>query len=112
MDLKDNLKQYKDITLELISNVEKDNFEILDMLLSNRQNVIDEIEKLNYTKEEFLNLCKELNILVLQQKLTKLMNMKKANLRNDIDALTNSQNANKSYNKKFAVDSVFFNKKI
>lgn len=112
MNLKDNLKQYKDITLELISNVEKDNFEILDMLLSNRQNVIDEIEKLNYAKEEFFNLCKELDILVLQQKLTKLMNMKKANLRNDIDALTSSQNANKSYNKKFAVDSVFFNKKI
>lgn len=112
MSLKIKLKEYRDITVELISNVEKDNFHLLDELLSHRQNIIDEIDRISYSKDEFLNLCKELDILVLQQKLVKLMNEKKANLRNDIDTLANSQNANKSYNKRFTADSVFFNKKI
>lgn len=112
MSLKIKLKQYRDVTVELIANVENDNFQLLDELLLDRQNIMDEIDKLNYSKDEFLNLCKEFDILVLQQKLVKLMDQKKANLRNDIDTLANSKNANKSYNKRFTADSVFFNKKI
>ncbi|MCY6959553.1 hypothetical protein [Clostridium brassicae] len=112
MGLRDKLKEYADITVKIIVEIENEDYQILDELLSSRQDVIDLIEKIDYSKEEFLFLCKDLDVLVLNQKLIKLMNEKKADLRNNITNLNNLQNANKGYNKRFAVDSVFFNKKI
>lgn len=112
MNLRENLSKYKNITIKLIDNTEREEYDKLDELLSNRQDIIDDIEKLKYTKEEFLILCKEFDILLLQQKLIKLTNEKRVNLRHDIDNLSTSQTANKSYGKRYAVDSVFFNKKI
>lgn len=112
MNLKEELTKYKDLTLELINSVEKEDYDSLDSLLADRQNVIDTIDELTYSKEEFLYLCKNLDILVLNQKLIKISNQKKSEIRKHIDELRVSKNANKSYNKRFAVDSVFFNKKI
>lgn len=112
MSLRDKLKEFKDITIELIANIEKEDYAKLDELLSNREQIINAIDKIDYTKEEFLKLSKELDILVLQQKLTKLTNEKKANLQHNIENLSTSQTASKSYGKRYAVDSVFFNKKI
>lgn len=112
MDLKDGLKDYKNITLDIINSLEKEDYDVLEQLISNRQNIIDEIDKLSYSKEEFVKICKELDILMLQQKLVKLINEKKASLRNNMNNLATSQNANKSYNRRYSVDSIFFNKKI
>ncbi|MCY6353967.1 flagellar protein FliT [Clostridium sp. ZS2-4] len=112
MNLKDKLKEYRDITVKIITSVENEDYDNLDELLSDRQEIINLINQLKYSKKDFLYWCKELDILVLNQKLVKLMNKKKADLRNNINKLTNSQNANKSYNKQYAADSVFFNKKI
>lgn len=111
MNLKEELINYKNLTLELITSVEKEDYDSLDSLLSDRQNVIEEINKLTYSKEEFLCLCRNLDILVLNQKLIKISSEKKSSIRKHIDELRVSKNANKSYNKRFAVDSVFFNKK-
>lgn len=112
MDLKEKLIEYKSITLELITNVENEGYDNLDKLLISRQNVMDEIDNITYSKEEFLCLCKELDILVLNQKLIKTTKEKKAGILKKIDELKTSKTANKSYNKRFAVDSIFFNKKI
>jgi hypothetical protein len=112
MDLKSGLKEYKNITLEIINSLEKEDYDALGQLISNRQNIIDEIDKLSYSKEEFVKICKELDILMIQQKLVKLINEKKASLRNNMNNLATSQNANKSYNRRYSVDSIFFNKKI
>lgn len=112
MNLDEELIKYKDLTLELITSVEKEEYDNLDNLLTNRQNVIEQINELTYSKEEFLYLCKKLDILVLNQKLIKITNQKKTSIRNHMDELRVSQSANKSYTKKFAVDAVFFNKKI
>lgn len=112
MNLREKLNEYKNITIKLIDEIEREEYDNLDKLLSKRQDLINDIEKLKYTKEDFLKLCKEFDILVLQQKLIKLTNEKKANLRHNIDNLSASQTANKSYGKRYAVDSVFFNKKI
>ncbi|WP_186429879.1 flagellar protein FliT [Clostridium sp. BSD9I1] len=111
MNLSEELIKYKNLTLELITSVEKEEYDNLDNLLTNRQNVIAQINELTYSKDEFLYLCKDLDILVLNQKLIKISNQKKSEIRKHIDELRVSKNANKGYNKKFAVDSVFFNKK-
>lgn len=112
MNLEEKLIEYKNLTLQLIANVENEDYDSLDKLLTSRQNVMDEIDSIEYSKEKFLALCKKLDILVLNQKLIKITKEKEANVRKNINGLRTSKTANKSYNKKFAVDSVFFNKKI
>ncbi|MCT8976133.1 flagellar protein FliT [Clostridium sp. CX1] len=112
MNLKEKLIEYKNITIQLIANVEGEDYDSLEKLLTNRQNIMNEIDSITYSKEEFLVLCKELDILVLNQKLIKVTKEKKSNTLKNIDGIKVSKTANKSYNKRFAVDSVYFNKKI
>ncbi|MDW8799697.1 flagellar protein FliT [Clostridium sp. A1-XYC3] len=112
MNLREKLIQYKNITIQLITSAENEDYDSLDKLLANRQNIMDEIDNITYSKEEFLRLCRELDILVLNQKLIKVTKEKKATILKNIDELKTSKSANKSYNKRFSVDSVFFNKKI
>lgn len=112
MDLYETLENFKIITLKLIEELEKDNFDELDSLLNLRQLEIDKMDNINYTKEEFKKLCMEYKILALQERLTKLMNQKRMEVRNEIDKLSEAKSANKSYNKRFSIDSIYFNKKI
>lgn len=112
LQLKQSLEEFKVITIKLIEMIEKGDFEALEDLLLNRQQKIDEMDKMTYTKEEFTMLCSEVQILRLQEKLTNLMNEKRFEVRNEINKLTDMKSANKSYNKRFNVDSIYFNKKI
>ncbi|MFU0823717.1 MULTISPECIES: flagellar protein FliT [Clostridium] len=112
MELKDGLKEYKNITLDIISSVEKENYDALEQLMSNRQNIINTMDKLDYSKEEFIEVCKELDILMIEQKLLELIKEKRASLINNMNKLVIRNNANKSYNKIYSIGSVFFNKKI
>lgn len=111
-NLKVNLELYKELTLELIDSVEKDMLDDLDMLIQKRQNVINAVEQLTYDGESFNEISIELNLMVLQKKLTELMNEKKNEIKSKIEKLGENKIANKSYNKRFAVDSIYFNKKI
>lgn len=112
IQLKQSLEEFKTITIGLIEIIEKDDFEALEGLLLNRQQKIDEMDKMTYSKEEFTTLCSEYQILRLQERLTTLMNEKRFEVRNEINKLTDMKSANKSYNKRFNVDSIYFNKKI
>lgn len=111
-DLKQALTQYKNYTLDLISVLEKEEFDSLDKVLNERQFVIEEINNIDYTREEFKVIVEELEILILQKKLTELINEKRNNTRIELDNIVNSKKANKNYNRKFYSDSMFFNKKI
>jgi hypothetical protein len=112
LQLSVQLIKYRDITLELISSVENENYDFLDDLLNHRETVILDINTLKYTEEEFKAACQELKILFLQDNLNKLINYKKDKVRHELDSLSSNKSAQKSYNKNFSVDSIFFNKKI
>lgn len=111
-DLRYYLTQYKDCTLKLINCIEKDDIDNLQKYFDERQDLIDSMENIKYTKEEFKSLCSELDILILQKKLTDLMMEKKGNLKDEIDKFQEVKSADKNYKKKYHVDSIFFNKKI
>lgn len=106
------LASYRATTLKLIDSMEREDFESLENLINERQALIDDMNNMCYTQEEFKEICGKLEIMLLQQKLNKLMSEKRADLRNKIDSIATSKNANKSYNKSFSVDSIYFNKKI
>lgn len=112
----DNFKnimiKFKELTLQLITSVEKEDYDSLDFLINERQRLIEKMDGLNYTSEEFKDICTELQILPLQQKLTLLINNSKNKIRQELDKMAVSKTANKNYNKGFRVDSIFFNKQI
>lgn len=111
-ELMQKLVQFKQVTIELISALENDEFIKLDDLLNSRQIVIDSIEKIKYTTAEFTNICNEFDILYQHQELVKLMQEKKDSTKEEISKIQITRNANNNYNKSFYNSVEMFNKKI
>ncbi|MCM8710962.1 flagellar protein FliT [Clostridium sp. SYSU_GA19001] len=110
--LREALNNYRSITIKLIEELEKDNYDALETLLSDRQMLIEQMNKINYSANEFKSICNELQILMLQEKLTKLMNIKRTYVKDKLDKFSARKTANRSYSKRFSVDALYFNKKI
>ena len=111
-ELTQKLVQFKQMTIELISALQKDEFNKLEDLLNSRQMIIDKMEELNYTTEGFTNICNELNILDVQRELLELMQVKKDNTKEELIKTQITRNANNNYNKSFYNSVEMFNKKI
>ena len=110
--LREELEIFKEITIKLINALNKESYDELNILFQDRQKVIDVIENLTYSKQEFIQLCEDSKITQLQEELEKRMNHKQVALKLEIDKFSHSKTANKSYNNKFAVDSIYFSKKL
>lgn len=110
--LKQFLIRFKELTINLIECLEKEKYESLESLFNDRQIVIDDISKLSYEKESFKAISSELQLMPLQQKLTILMNQRRGEVKQELDKLSASKTASNSYNTKYKVDALFFNKKI
>lgn len=110
--LKRLLVTYRDLTAELIELLELNNFDKLEYTFNFRQNIISEIDTINFSASDFKQICDGISLLPLQKKLTLLMNEKKSIVKNQINNLEGSKTANKNYSKGFSIDSLYFNKKI
>lgn len=110
--LKAHLNRYGMITKNIIDTLQKDEFDDLNELFLERQQVIENINMLNYSSDEFKILCSDYEILVLEEELQKILNEKKNYVRTQIDKLSGYKNAKNNYTKKFSLDSIYFNKKI
>jgi len=106
------LVQFKQITMELISALQQDQVYKIDALLDSRQMLIENMEKLQYTTEEFTDICDELGILNIQQELLELMQVSKDNTKEELNKIQITKNANNNYNKSFYLNTGTFNKKI
>jgi len=106
------LNKYKLTTISLVDSLEKDDYDSLEELISERQRLISSMSTMSYSKEKFKKLCDEMEIVLLQHKLDNLMQDKRSYLRKEMDSLSASKNANRNYTRGFNVDSLFFNKKI
>jgi uncharacterized Zn finger protein len=111
-ELVQKLAEFKQITLELIKALQKDEIYKLDDILDRRQIVIEDMEKLQYTAEEFADICAELDILNLQHKLLELMQQSKENTKQELNKIQITKNANNNYNKSFYNNAGTFNKQI
>lgn len=106
------LNEFKELTVRLIECLEKEKYEELDTFFNAREEVIKSINNLQLDREVFRQICISMNIVLLQQKLLKLMIEKKSSLKKEIETLEGSKIANKNYKKKFISDSIYFNEKI
>jgi len=111
-ELIQELTQYKQLTLGLMEALNHDEVYKIDILLNSRQMVIENIEKLQYTTEEFADICNKLNILNIQHELLELMQTKKDDTKEELKKIQLTKNANSNYNKSFYDSVAIFNKKI
>lgn len=112
MELKEALTQYRNLTIRLINVAEKEEFDSIEELLNNRENVINILKELDYKTLEFSNLIKELDIMILEEKLKSIMIEKKDMVRKEMEKVSKSKNANVQYNKKDYTRPSYFNEKI
>lgn len=110
--IKEYLEKFKDITLQLMDKVKKDDFDTVDMLMEERQKIIDNIDHMEFSQDEFVNIAKELNIIEYDKELEKVINEKKAKIKEEMRRLSTNRNANTNYNKKFYSSSTIFTKTI
>ncbi len=106
------LLQYRNCTLDLILSMEKEDYDSLEDILNNRQAIIDNINNIPHTVEEFAKTADNLEILILQKKLDDLTKKKRGKVRTELDKLSETKNANKTYNNRFYGNSILLNKKI
>lgn len=111
LELKKELKVYNSDTLKLIESLEKEDYDSLDGLLDKRQQTIDKISELNYTKEEFREIAEELQMPMYEKNLLDLMIKKREETKNELKKIASSKNASNVYNKKILSYSIF-NKRI
>lgn len=107
----EELEEYKKYTIELITCLEKEDYDSLEGFLNKRQQILDEISNLDYTKEEVSKAVKDLGILVHSKKLIRLMAEKKNKVKQEMNKMTQSKNANNMYNK-MEQGARIFSKKI
>lgn len=112
IDLFNLLTQFKEGTIGLIKSLENEDYFSLESQLDERQEIINRIDELTYSKNEFEKICRELQIMDLTSKLNGLMLAKRTKIKVEIANFAKQKTANNSYRKSGNVDSLFFNKKI
>lgn len=111
-ELTQQLVEFKQVTVALIRALQQDETHKLDILLDSRQRVIESMEKIQYTTEEFTYICNDLDILNIQQELLQLMQAKRDQTKEELSKIQTTKNANSNYNKSFYANSGIFNKQI
>lgn len=112
------LNEFKDVTVQLNNSLEEDKLELIEELLNKRQSVIEEINLLNYSKEEFKNIADKLKLEEEEKRLgnflkTKLLETKKdiENNKKEMSRVSRQRNVNKMYVNVNPLDPVFLSKK-
>ncbi|MBC2582586.1 flagellar protein FliT [Clostridium sp. DJ247] len=111
-ELSKALEDYKEYTLNFIYSLEKEDFDVLEKLLNNRQRIIENINSMQYTKEEFSAIVEKLEIMIYEKKLSNLMIEKRNKIKQQMTKILLSKNANNMYNKGLYSGARVFNRKI
>ncbi|HAG45086.1 MAG TPA: hypothetical protein DCL31_19410 [Clostridium sp.] len=114
-ELKNLLLEYKNINDKLLNilsqSLEDSNYENIQPLLDEKQEIINSINILSHTTEEFSTISKELNIPSSEDLLNKLFIEKKELLKEKLIAIKQSKAANIEYHSSFYRNIYFINDK-
>ena len=111
LNLEENFIKYKDITLIIIETVKADEYEKLDELFQKRQSVLDNLNKINYLKEELKKFYLQCEIENLDKVLSSEIKVKKEDLLKKIKESKKRQVAMVGYNN-LSAKAVFLSKQI
>lgn len=104
--------EFKSLTEQIINAINNDISEEIDELFVKRQKIINEIDNFQYSKEAFIDICNELNIINISKKLDELAVKKPIELKEKINNLKEQKKANISYAKNSYARTSFFSTKI
>lgn len=110
-DLRKAFEEFKFYTLECITSLQNDGYDVLDNLLIKRQEILDSISKMNCSVEDCRSIANELDILSLQKMFSELILEKRKGLKGKIDSIERNKAATHSYNRTFS-RAIIFSKKI
>ena len=103
------LQQYKEISIELLSELKKDNLNVVFKLSEERQEVLDKLNSISVDKS--INLEKEVGIFSIEKEISDEINRQKLGLKNEMEELKRQKAANFVYGKQF--ENIYFvNRKI
>ena len=109
MSLEENFIKYKDITLTIIETVKAEEYEKLDETFQQRQLILDDMNKINYLKEELRTFHLKYEIENLEEKLASEINIRKGELLKKIKQTEQRQAATVGYNN-LSAKAVFLSK--
>lgn len=98
MNLKEYLNKYKEITLAAIQCGQNEQVDELEELIHKRACIIEEMKHLNYTKDEFKNICDEYGIVQCEKQLTVVINIKKNEAKRKMNDSAKSRKVKNNYN--------------
>lgn len=111
LKLEEKFIEYKDITLIIIKEVKAEEYEKLDEIFQQRQLILDDISKLNYSKEDLKKIYLQYEIDKLDKILDSEMKAKKEELLEKIKENKKRQMAMKGYNN-LSAKAVFISKEF
>lgn len=111
LNLEENFVKYKDVTLAIAEIVRGEEYEKLDELFQERQLILNNINKINYSKEELKKFYLKYDIEKVEKTLNSEMMTKKESLLKKIKENKKRQVAMKGYNN-LSAKSVFLSKEF
>jgi hypothetical protein len=110
--LRDNLIKLKNKTEELINAMENEKDENLDNLFVQRQQIINSINKLSYSREEFVSIANSIELQQIFKKLEETFETKKTELKEKVNGIKTVKTANASYISNSNAVKNLFNTKV
>lgn len=111
LNLEEDFIKYKEITLTIIETVKTEEYEKLDELIKQRQLILDNINKIDYSKDEMKQFYFQCDIDKLENILSLEMKTKREDLLEKIKENKKRQVAMKGYNN-LSAKAVFLSKEF
>ena len=111
MNLEENFIRYKDITLNIIETVKAEAYEKLDEFFQQRQLILDNINKIDFLKEELKELYFQIDIENLEIVLALEMKIRKVDLLKKIKQNEKKEAGMRVYNG-LSAKAVFLSKEV
>lgn len=110
MDIENLLNEYKNISNDIITNIQIKNFDKLNELLDDRENIIKTLSTTNL--QDYSDKIKNLGILEIEEEIKNKLQQAQSELKSEIKKIKEQKKLNNIYNKKEQVDSLFVYKKF
>jgi len=111
LSLEENFIKYRDITLTIIETVKAEEYEKLDEIFQQRQLILDDMNKINSSKEELKKFYAQYEIELLEKILVSEMKIRKCELLKKIKQNEKRQVGMAGYNN-ISAKAVFLSKEI
>lgn len=111
MDLDNLIKEYRTISIEIIESLDNDNLDSLDILLDEREKIINNKDIINYNPEKLKELYEKYGCLELDKLILEEIKLQKNQLRKKILEVEKGKKVTKGYSDLNA-KAVFLSKEI